>query len=196
MVRLVHLVMRVSRVTPLLLCACLPLAAVDTRTLISGTLYYPDGSTPTCTITVDGPNYPGAVTSGGVSVTPVHLAVNVAAGAYSVRLQPNDALIPAGTSYSARYQCTSGPAPYTETWVVPTSVTAVTIGQIRVKAVAGSTMSIAAAQLSAKGITTGWCVKSANGLAVWSSTCGAGAGKTWNEMTMAWSSVSGSWASQ
>jgi hypothetical protein len=113
---------------------CLPSLA---QTAIAGVLYYPYGNPgvrANCTITVSGPNLIGTTSGAGQTLTPGKYVMQVANGNYSFSLQPNtgaSSMFPSATSYSAQYNCPGGQGQYTETWVVPTSVSSVEIKDIR-----------------------------------------------------------------
>lgn len=89
-------------------------------TTITDTLYLPNGQlfrgTVTVTMAMSQPLY----TSGGRTLTQLSKTVNVTDGTFSLTLEPNSTITPAGTSYTVRYAPTQG-SPYTEYWVVPAS---------------------------------------------------------------------------
>ena len=76
--------------------------------------------------------------SGSNYVSMAPIPVTVTGGVFSVNLVPNDTCIPLGTSYAVTWQMSSqtpgNSSQYTETWVVPTSATPVTVGSVIVNA--------------------------------------------------------------
>lgn len=80
-----------------------------------------------------------------VGITGGDCTATTAAGAFSATLYTNDAITPAGTSYSARYQPTRGPQ-WSETWTVSAGDTK--LYQIRATTVPTPTTTFTAGQVS------------------------------------------------
>ena len=75
--------------------------------------------------------------------------VTVTDGSISLSLEANDAITPAGTSYSVRYQPAAGNGTsYTETWIVPTSASPVKVYELRSTTVPLPSVLIPATQIS------------------------------------------------
>lgn len=89
-------------------------------TTITDTLYQPNGQTFRGSVTVTMAMSQPLYTSGGRTLTQLSKTVSVTDGAFSLTLEPNSSITPAGTSYTVRYSPSAG-APYTEYWVVPAS---------------------------------------------------------------------------
>ena len=98
-------------------------------TTIYDTIYMADGSLASGTITLEFPYYCTGPDGRTISVT--SKPFNVAAGIFSVRLEPNDTCN--STYYIATYALRNGPTSSTqrEYWIVPTSTTPVSIDTIR-----------------------------------------------------------------
>jgi Collagen triple helix repeat (20 copies) len=62
-----------------------------------------------------------------VGMKPIN--VTVSNGVFSQALVPNDSCVPSGTSYAVTWQLTGGNG-WTETWLVPTSITPVTVDSV------------------------------------------------------------------
>ena len=103
----------------------------------------------------------------GVRVETVQQRVPVVNGAFSVALWPNDTSTPSGTYYLVRWQL-DGAAPRLEFWYVPTSGSPLNVQEVEA------------------------CVSIVGGVA----TIGACGGKTWAQMSSAWSVTTGTWAQQ
>jgi len=99
---------------------------------------------------------------------------------FSVALVPNDACVPAGTSYSVSWTLTGGRA-WTETWLVPTSGTAVSIDSVVITTTPTPTWLIQWPQIAQGGAATGqapvW-----NGSS-WSPGYVTGSGAAWGALT-------------
>ncbi len=99
----------------------------QTFTTVTDTIYLPVGLMPfTGTIEVTAP----ALTYGGATYARQTKMYIVTAGAFSEQFVPNDAAIPANTTYTARY-FTSARQAWTETWSIPTSLSPLKINQVR-----------------------------------------------------------------
>lgn len=79
-------------------------------------------------------------------------------GKIEVELEPNDTATPAGTSYYVVYRPKSGVA-WSEYWVVPTSATPLTIGQVRVTQPPNPQMVVQLGQIASGGAETGQCIQ-------------------------------------
>ena len=82
----------------------------------------------TVTVTLNNPATAQPLYSGSETLSGWSQTVTVTNGAFSITLYANDAIVPGGTSYTARYSPTSG-AGWSETWVVPTGAS--TIRELR-----------------------------------------------------------------
>lgn len=69
-------------------------------------------------------------TASGMTIARWEQTINIAAGAISIELEPNDTALPSGTYYTVRYFPTSG-ASWQETWIVPTSATPLKVKDVR-----------------------------------------------------------------
>jgi hypothetical protein len=116
----------------------------------------------------------------------------VTAGNFAASLVPNDAALPAGTSYSVRFVPNSG-SPWTQTWVIPTSASPLKINQVRVNTPPSTSLLVLLQQLSIEGATEGSCIKFTGGAPRWVSDCSSPTptGKTWAQLTtFTWASLS------
>lgn len=110
----------------------------------------------------NGTNYTGIIyvtlsnpgSSPGGSITMARLRLVVIAGVVSCNLEANDAITPPGTSYNAKYEPRSGPG-WTESWLVPTSVSPLTVAQIRINSIPTATLTVQPSQITQAGATTG-----------------------------------------
>ena len=118
-------------------------------TTISDTLYLPNGLTYSGLVTIyfAGATNQPAYTAAGRTLTGFAKAVRVTDGTISVDLEANDTITPAGTSYQVRCQPSSG-TPWTESWVVPTSISPVTVGDVRVATAPTPTVLISHSQIN------------------------------------------------
>ena len=113
-------------------------------TTVAQTIIGPDGRTVEGHVRIR----PSSVFSSGSDyVGEKEITVWFTAGAFSVSLIPNDSGLPAGTSYTAVWQLSSGVA-WAETWVVPTSAVPVTVDAVRVSTTPPPSYSVALAQLA------------------------------------------------
>jgi hypothetical protein len=108
------------------LCFSLALAASAATTTVQDTVYTGSGATANCTLQI----YGQAMNANGQTVIVSKTQTKVTNGVLSIPLQANDTANPQGTSYRVTYACNDGSAP-TETWVVPTSATPVTLQTVR-----------------------------------------------------------------
>lgn len=153
------------------------------QTVIQGVLADPLGNTGTpaganCTIVISGPSRIGT-TGSGTDFAAVVGNVDVTAGAYSFSLAANDGLVPAGTSYAAQYNCWHGSKynaiTFRETWIVPSSSGAVTIGSLRVNVVPTPLVMFQPRQIIATGLASGtYCLNVVNGVVAGLVACGGG----------------------
>ncbi len=107
----------------LLLLLASPCFAVTT---VAQQITNPDGSlaSGTAYIRISAPCRSGAVYVGDKTI-----AVRFQAGAFAVLLVPNDTCVPAATSYTVAWMLNGGSA-RTQTWVVPTSGSQVTVDSV------------------------------------------------------------------
>jgi len=119
-------------------------------------------------------------TSGGIPVYPIAIPVAVRNGLFTVRLFPNDATsdpTSAGcpttcTTYSVRYALTNQAIQNTETWLVPTSGSPVTLATVRHNPVPGPFSTLLPSQISSVGGAIGDCiVLNASLIPVWGTVC-------------------------
>jgi hypothetical protein len=96
------------------------------KTTVNDTLYNADGSPAAGRVVIAWPTFQ----IGACQVIAGQATVTVASGDFSVQLYPNDAAVPAGTSYRATYYLKSGRIT-TEYWVVPTSASPVSLAAVR-----------------------------------------------------------------
>lgn len=158
--------MNLTKIFCTLFLAALP--AFCGLTEITGPLYTPAGDLFGGTITVSLNNPASAqplYTSSGRTLTGFSQRVTVTSGAFTLSLEANDAITPSGTSYTARFQPDSatGGGGWSETWVVPTSGSAVKVLALRSTTVPTPSMTLSPQQLTSGGASTG------QGL-VWSGT--------------------------
>lgn len=121
------------------------------------------------------------------------LTVKFANGAFVVRLVPNDTCDPAGTSYSVSWQLTGGKT-WSETWVVPTSATPLTVDQVRVEVPPVPEVKFRLAQLDLGTVDPAklYCLQAPSGTTK-AAECSAGSGEsghTWNDLvSTTWDSL-------
>jgi len=123
-------------------------------TRIRDTVYYAvNGEKAAGQVTITWPSFK----SGSRTVVAGRRVIQLSAGVLSVDLEPNDAAIPAGTSYTVTYQLSEG-SRSTEWWVVPTSAGVKTISDVRVTTVPTPGMTVNLTQISQSGAETGQIV--------------------------------------
>lgn len=149
------------KICTLFLCA---LPAFCGLTSITGPLYTPAGDLFGGTITVSLNNPASAqplYNSDGRTLTGFATRVTVSGGALTLSLEANDAITPAGTSYTARFQPDSatGGGGWAETWVVPTSGSAVQVYALRSTTVPIPSTLFSPSQLTSGGATAGQFLK-------------------------------------
>lgn len=128
-------------ITIALLCASL--LAGQSLTTVSDTIYLPVGADKFVgRVQIDAPS----LTYGGVTYTRQTKTYTVTDGTLSVTLVPNDAATPSGTSYTVRYYA-AGRQPWSEIWVVPTSVSTLKVSDVRTATVPSPSMSVSPSQL-------------------------------------------------
>ena len=125
----------------LALCGC---AAALPGTRIQDVLFNADGSLVVGSITI---GWKGFTASDGSTLATNSITVPVIQGVVNVELVPNENATPAGTSYQVTYFLDNGSS-FVETWVVPESVTPVTVSQVRVTQPPVPGMVIAQSQVS------------------------------------------------
>ena len=146
-----------KKISLLFLCALPAFAAL---TSITGPLYTPSGDLFGGTITVS-LNSPATAqplyNSDGRTLTGFSYRVTVTGGALALSLEANDAITPSGTSYTARFQPDSvtGGGPWAETWIVPTSGSAVKVYALRSTTIPVPSVMISPTQLSRGGAASG-----------------------------------------
>jgi predicted RecA/RadA family phage recombinase len=118
-------------------------AQCPARTTITDTLYNADGSLASGRVVIAWPTF----AIGACQVVAGQASVNVANGAFSVPLYPNDTAVPAGASYRATYYLKSGKVT-TEYWVVPTSTLPVALAAVRSSTVPVPTVMFSQAQVT------------------------------------------------
>jgi hypothetical protein len=124
-----------------LLCAS---AMAIPLTRVQDTLYNANGSKVEGTATIQ---WRGFTASDGSTVAGSSINVKIVQGVLLVDLTPNEAATPSGTSYQVSYLLNNG-ARSTETWLVPESVTPVTVSQVRVTPPPAVGMAFAQSQVS------------------------------------------------
>jgi hypothetical protein len=113
-------------------------------TRVQDTLYNANGSKVEGTATIQ---WRGFTASDGSTVAGSSINVKIVQGVLLVDLTPNEAATPSGTSYQVSYLLNNG-ARSTETWLVPESVTPVTVSQVRVTPPPAVGMAFAQSQVS------------------------------------------------
>lgn len=137
-----------------LLWLLIPLAAHG-QTLIQDTIY--TGFPPQVfqgRVTISGPSM---TTQDGRVISRWTRDFQISDGGIKVELEPNDTATPPGTSYYVVYRPRSGMA-WSEYWVVPTSSTPLSIGQVRVSQPPTPQMMVQLAQLASGGAQPGNCL--------------------------------------
>lgn len=131
-----------KRVSSLLLVAvaCWQLAATSqaqqpAMTTVSDTVYRADGTAASGSVVISWPAFTTADAK-PVAAGTLNLTIGTG-GAFSVALAPNAGANPAGTFYKVVLSLNDGTTE-TETWVIPSSTTAVTIGAVRATVVPSS----------------------------------------------------------
>ena len=112
-----------------LLALAVPMAFGQLQTL-TDTLTTPQGGTfsGTITVTLNNPASAQPLYYSTTTLTGASQTFTITSGVVSMSLYANSTIVPAGTSYTARYVPSTGSA-YSETWVVPVGAT--TIREIR-----------------------------------------------------------------
>lgn len=141
-----------------MLLAALP--AFGALTSITGPLYTPAGDLfgGTITVTLNNPAQAQPLyNSDGRTLTGFATTARVTGGALTLSLEANDAITPAGTSYTARFQPDSatGGGGWSETWIVPTSGVALKVLALRSTTVPIPALTWSPSQLSSGGATSG-----------------------------------------
>jgi hypothetical protein len=125
---------------------------------ISETLKDPDGATYSgrIIVTLSSPARAQPLrNSDGQSLTGFQRTLTVTAGVVSVELEANDTITPSGTSYAARFIPGSGAREWTETWVVPTSGSALKVHEVRATTIPTPTVMVTPAQITGGSATSG-----------------------------------------
>lgn len=134
-----------------------------------------------------------ACNSGSDYIGDKTLTVKFTSGAFAVRLVPNDTCTPAGTSYSVSWQLTGGKT-WSETWVVPTSATPLTVDEVRVEVPPVPEVKFRLAQLDLGAVDPAktYCLQAPSGTTQ-AAECSAGSGApghTWNDLaSTTWDSL-------
>lgn len=139
--------------------------------VVSDTLRGPDGLPSAGRLVISWPTFIPA--SGGIVFAgrqEVRVGPN---GAFSVVLTANDAAQPSGTSY--RVDVVVSGVSTRENWVVPTSASSLTVGQVRVSPPPVPSFTIGLSQLSVSGASVGDCIVFEGGSATWA-PCPSGVG--------------------
>jgi len=113
-------------------------------TRVQDTLYNANGSKVEGTVTIQ---WRGFTASDGSTVAGSSINVKIVAGVLLVDLTPNEEATPSGTSYQVSYLLDNG-VRSTETWLVPESMTPVTVSQVRVSPPPAMGMAIAQSQVN------------------------------------------------
>lgn len=139
----------------LLFAILLASSAQGAITTVADTLYLANGTRFSGPINI---SWPTTFTSASGRVIPAgKLSTIVVNGALSVGLEANDLATPTGTYYIAQYKLNNGIAT-TEFWVVPTSVSPVTLATVRTVPAPSTSFMIALSQLLQTGATVGQCI--------------------------------------
>ena len=118
-----------------ILLASVSKAQQPARTTVSDTVYRADGTAASGTLLI---SWPAFTTADAKPVAAGTLSLTIATGgAVSVALVPNAGANPDGTFYKVVFKLDDGTTE-TETWVIPSSATAVTIGAVRATVVPSS----------------------------------------------------------
>ncbi len=115
----------ITAVVYLGLCGC---AAALPGTRVQDVLYNADGTRVEGTATI---GWNGFTASDGSTLATSSINARIVQGVINVDLVPNENATPTGTSYQVSYLLDNG-SRFFETWVVPESVTPVTVSQVRV----------------------------------------------------------------
>lgn len=91
----------------------------------------------------------------GVTLVGWEQSYTITNGVFNATLEANDTITPSGTYYRVQMIASNGGRRQTDTWVVPTSGTALTIGAIRGSPGLTPTTQIAPSQITAGGATSG-----------------------------------------
>jgi hypothetical protein len=141
---------------------------------ISDTLRTPTNGLYSGTVTV-ALNSPGRAqplyNSSNQSLTGWQATVRVTNGAFSIQLEANDTITPVGTSYNAKYVPTSGSA-WDETWVVPTSGSALPVRTVRSTTTPSPTVIFSPQQISGSGASAGQALIWTGSAVAWQSASG------------------------
>lgn len=100
---------------------------------------------------------PDMTTADGRTVVRWQQEFTVTNGVVSVTLEPNDAAMPSGTSYSARFTPRSGTS-WTERWIVPTSAAALKVNQVRIATAPTPSLAVQPSQILSGGAASGQCL--------------------------------------
>lgn len=121
---------------------------------ITDTLTTPLGGTfnGSITVTLNNPGKAQPLYYSTTTLTGASQTFTITSGVVSMSLYANSTIVPAGTSYTARYVPSTG-SPYSETWVVPVGAT--TIRQLRSTTVPTPSVMFTLAQIGQGGATTG-----------------------------------------
>ena len=98
------------------------------KTRVQDTLFNADGSTARGSVTIE---WKGFTAGDGTTITTNSLKIRIVRGVLLSDLVPNENATPSGTTYKATYLLDNGTR-FVENWIVPESVTPVTISDIRI----------------------------------------------------------------
>ena len=121
---------------------------------ITDTLTTPLGGTfnGSITVTLNNPGKAQPLYYSTTTLTGASQTFTITSGVVSMSLYANSTIVPAGTSYTARYVPSTG-SPYSETWVVPVGAT--TSRQLRSTTVPTPSVMFTLAQIGQGGAATG-----------------------------------------
>lgn len=139
----------------ILLLAALP--AWGALVTITDTLKTPMGGTfgGRVTISLAGTSAQPLYNSSGDTLTGWETTVTVTNGAFSIQLEANDTITPAGTSYRIRMTPGNGTKETLETWIVPTSASPLKLSAIRSTTIPTPSMMISPQQITSGGAVAG-----------------------------------------
>jgi hypothetical protein len=126
------------------------------ETTLAGILYKPFSSLPAaCTVNIKGPTV--ATLSGSTELVPTYKKILTdATGVYSFTIQPNDVMVPAGTSYLTEYNCSG--VTWNEYWVIPSTGSTLRIADVRTATLPTPLVTFAPSAMSSGGASSGNCL--------------------------------------
>ncbi len=167
----------------LLLLLSLPLAA----TTISDTIYTPTGALWTGNIVLE---CPSGVDAAGRTIRALQATYQVRAGVFNATVDAGDAGAPVPRACSVTYFPKTGKS-WPETWLVPTSITAVKISDVQTGPIPVPPAQLQPSQIGGgtngqylckAGSTSAWCAAPAGG-------GGTSPGATWDSLTATWNNI-------